>query len=55
MDNTDALNLWDVEIRIKKLHEELEALHAMKDEILFDRKGKQDVWESTLPNQNPCE
>ncbi len=55
MDSTDALNLWDIEIRIKTLHEELEILHQMKEELLFDRRGKKLKWESNLPEQNICE
>jgi len=31
---TDALNLWDIEIRITKLHGELEILHQLKEELL---------------------
>jgi len=55
MDATDALNLWDIEMRIKKMHEELEVLHQLKEELLFDRKGKKRSWERTLPDQNFCE
>jgi len=34
VNQTDALNLWDIETRIKAIHEELEVLHQTKAELL---------------------
>ena len=55
MDTTDALNLWDIEQRIKNIHDELNVLHEAKEELLSDRKGHKRKWESTLPDQYFCE
>ena len=38
MNQADALNLWDIEMRIKKLHEELDVLHEEKDKLLGREK-----------------
>jgi len=42
---TNALNLWDIEMRIKVLHEELETLHDAKDQLLLDQDKIVDEWE----------
>jgi len=47
---TDALNLWDIEMRIKRIHEELEILHQTKEEIL----GKKVKYDYGTANQNFC-
>ena len=42
---TNALNLWDIEMRIKVLHEELETLHDAKEQLLEDRDRQVAEWE----------
>lgn len=38
MDNTTrALNLWDIETRIRAIHKELDALNEMKDNLIAER------------------
>jgi len=32
--NSNALNLWDIETRIKRLHEELDVLHDAREDLL---------------------
>ena len=55
VNTTDALNLWDIELRIKDIHDELNVLHEAKEELLSDRKGHKRKWESTLPEHYYCE
>lgn len=42
---SNALNLWDIELRIKKLHGELELLHEAKEQLLEDKDRQVKEWE----------
>jgi len=41
----NALNLWDIEMRIKNLHEQLEVLHDAKEQLLHDQDRHVAEWE----------
>lgn len=45
---TDALNLWDIERRIRELQVELDEMHHQKESLLEERK-------SSFYPQNPPE
>jgi len=42
---TNALNLWDIEMQIKNLHVQLEILHEAKEQLLLDQDRVIDAWE----------
>jgi len=37
VNQTDALNLWDIEVRIRELQHELEHLHNEKSKLLGEK------------------
>ena len=45
---TKALNLWDIEKRIREIHIELEEMHNQKELLLKEKN-------SSLYTQNPAE
>ena len=49
----NAKHLWDIEMRIKTLHLELELLHDAKAQLLEDKDRRKAEWETDWHDHYP--
>jgi len=49
----NAISLWNIEMKIRAVHQELELLHEAKDQLLSDKDRRVAEWETDWHDHYP--